>query len=166
MGTNVRDVMTNRPRAVTSQTPVDQVAKVMESDDVGALPIVDGDLLVGMVTDRDIVVRVVAQGRDPRGLPVAEVASLEPVSVALDEDLSNALKLMARHQIRRLPVVDAENRLVGVVSQADVALSAKEKTTGEVVEEISRPPQGPRIATDEGRQDRREENESDPRLPG
>jgi CBS domain-containing protein len=143
MATKVADVMTQRPRAVTPQTPLNEVAQVMESDDVGAVPLVEGDRLVGIVTDRDIVVRAIAKGKDPKGIPASEVSSRELVTVHPDDDLSDALELMARHQVRRLAVTDDE-RLVGVVSQADVALQAKDKKTGEVVESISREPQGPR----------------------
>ena len=143
MGTKVADVMSQRPRAVTPQTPLNEVAQVMESDDVGAVPLVEGDRLVGIVTDRDIVVRAIAKGKDPKGMPAAEVSSRELVTVHPDDDLSDALELMARHQVRRLAVTDDE-RLVGVVSQADVAREGKDKATGQVVESISREPQGPR----------------------
>ena len=144
MGTKVRDVMTTRPRAVTADTPVTQVAELMEAEDVGAIPVLEGEQLTAIVTDRDIVVRAVAKGKDPRGMPVREVFSTEIITVTPDQDLSDALQIMASNQVRRLPVVDDDNRLVGVVSQADVALEAKEKSVGEMVEEISRPPEGPR----------------------
>jgi CBS domain-containing protein len=145
MGTKVRDVMTERPRSVTPDTTVDQVAELMESEDVGVIPIVEGDRLLGVVTDRDIVVRAVARHKDPRGMPAREVASQDLVTVDPETSLSDALQLMASYQVRRLPVVEDGERLIGVVSQADVALEAKEKTTGELVENISRPPDGPRI---------------------
>jgi CBS domain-containing protein len=106
--------------------------------------ILDGEQLAGMITDRDIVVRAIAKGKDPRGMPAREASSRELVTVGPDHDLSDALQLMAQHQVRRLPVVDDENRLVGVVSQADVALEAKDKSVGEMLAEISKPPQGPR----------------------
>jgi CBS domain-containing protein len=144
MGTKVRDVMTTRPRAVSPQTPLTEVAELMEVDDVGAVPLVDGDRLVGIVTDRDIVVRAIAKGKDPRGMPASEVSSRELVTVAPDDDLSDALKLMAQYQVRRLAVTAEDERLVGVVSQADVALHAKEKDSGELLQDISREPQGPR----------------------
>jgi CBS domain-containing protein len=143
MGTKVGDVMTQRPRAVTPQTPLNEVAEVMETEDVGAVPLVEGDRLVGIVTDRDIVVRAIAKGKDPRGMPASEVSSRELVTVSPDDDLSEALNVMARYQVRRLAVTEDE-RLVGVVSQADVALQGKDKDTGEVVGGISRQPQGPR----------------------
>jgi CBS domain-containing protein len=144
MGTKVHEVMTERPRAVTPQTPLNEVAQVMETEDVGAVPVVDGDRLVGIVTDRDIVVRAIAQGKDPRGMPAAEVSSRELVTVNPDDELSDALNLMAQYQVRRLAVTAEDERLVGVVSQADVALHAKDKETGQVLEGISRQPQGPR----------------------
>jgi CBS domain-containing protein len=143
MGTKVADVMTQRPRAVTPQTPLNEVAEVMETEDVGVVPIVEGDRLVGIVTDRDIVVRAIAKGKDPRGMPASEVSSRELLTVSPDDDLSEALKVMAEYQVRRLAVTEDE-RLVGVVSQADVALQGKDKDTGQVVEGISRQPQGPR----------------------
>jgi CBS domain-containing protein len=144
MGTKVKDVMTERPRAVTPQTPLSEVAELMDTDDVGAVPVVDGDRLVGIVTDRDIVVRAIAKGKSPLGMPAAEVSSRELVTVSPEDDLSEALKLMAHYQVRRLAVTAEDERLVGVVSQADVALQAKEKETGELLQDISRQPQGPR----------------------
>jgi CBS domain-containing protein len=145
MGTKVREVMTERPRCVMLETPISEAAQLMESEDVGSLPILEGEHLAGMITDRDIVIRAIAQGKDPRGMPVREVASRELVTVYAEDDLSTALKKMASEQVRRLPVVDEDNRLVGVLAQADVALEAKEKIVGEMVEEISKSPAGPRL---------------------
>jgi CBS domain-containing protein len=141
----VHEVMTERPRCVTPDTPVSEAARLMESEDVGALPILDGDQLTGMVTDRDIVVRAVAQGKDPKGMPVRAVASEDLITLHPDDDLSDALSLMASHQVRRLPVVDEDSRLVGIVAQADIAAEAREKAVGEMVEDISRSPTGPRV---------------------
>jgi CBS domain-containing protein len=145
MGTKVHDVMTDSPRCVTPETSVSDAAVLMESEDVGSLPILDGDQLAGVVTDRDIVIRAIAKGKDPRGMAVRDVASRELVTVQADDDLMDALQLMATRQVRRLPVVDENNRLVGILSQADVAVSAKEKSVGEMVEEISKSPVGPRL---------------------
>jgi CBS domain-containing protein len=127
------------------KTPLNEIAQVMESDDVGAVPLVEGERLVGIVTDRDIVVRAIAKGKDPKGMPASEVSSRELVTVHPDDDLSDALELMAKHQVRRIAVT-ADERLVGVVSQADVARHGKDKDTGDVVESISREPQGPRTS--------------------
>ena len=144
MATKVGDVMTQRPRALDSKTPLNEVAKVMETDDVGAVPLVDGDRLVGIVTDRDIVVRAIAKGKDPSGMPASEVSSRELVTVHPDDNLSDALELMARHQVRRVAVTAEDDRLIGVVSQADIAREGKDKDTGQLVAGISREPQGPR----------------------
>ena len=147
MATKISEVMTARPRAVDPQTSIREAARLMEVDDVGSLPIVDqGARLVGMLTDRDIAIRVVGQGRDPDSTSVGEVATREVVTLTPDDDLDEALSMMARAQVRRLPVVVRDNELVGVVSQADVAQIAKEKQVGEVVEAISRPPRGPRVS--------------------
>ena len=141
----VHEVMSDRPRCVTPDTPVAEAAQLMESEDVGSLPVLEGQRVVGVVTDRDIVVRAVAKGKDPKGMPVREVASGDLVTLTPDDDLSDALTLMATHQVRRLPVVDAENRLVGIVAQADLARVAGEKAIGEMVEDISQSPTGPRV---------------------
>ena len=145
MGTKVNDVMSTRPRCVSPDTTVGEAAQLMEQEDVGALPILEGEQLAGVITDRDIVIRAIAQGKDPRGMPVREIASRDVVTVHPDDDFSDAVDLMASHQVRRLPVVDDENRLVGIVSQADAALHGKEKAVGEMLEEISKPPSGPRV---------------------
>jgi len=144
MGTKVHEVMSQRPRAVSPDTSVLEVAEVMDQEDVGSVPVLEGDRLAGIVTDRDITVRAVAKGKDPRGMPVREITTRDVVTVGPDDDLADTLKLMASYQVRRIPVVDSEEHLVGVVSQADVALEAKEKAVGQLVEDISRPPQGPR----------------------
>jgi CBS domain-containing protein len=144
MGRSIEEVMTTRPRSVTRDTTLAQVAELMAAEDVGAIPVVEGDSLVGMVTDRDIVIRAVARGLDPSSTRVSEVSSEDLVTVSPNNDLSDALQLMARYQVRRLPVIDDDNRLVGVVSQADVARQAKDKQSGEMLEDVSRPPAGPR----------------------
>ena len=145
MGTKVREVMTDSPRCVTPETLVSEAARLMKSEDVGSLPILDGERLTGIVTDRDIVLQAVAEEKDPRGMPVREVASRDLVTVGQDEDLSEALKRMASHQIRRIPVVDEDDRLVGIVAQADVAREAKDKDSGQMLQDISQTPTGPRV---------------------
>lgn len=144
-GPKVREVMTDNPRCVTPETLVSEAAELMASEDVGSLPILEGDKLTGVVTDRDIVIRAVAKKKDPQGMPVRDVASRNLVTVRPDDDLSEALKLMASNQVRRLPVVDEEDRLVGVVAQADVAREGKEKDVGQMLAGISETPTGPRV---------------------
>lgn len=147
MGTKIAEVMAERPRAVTPQTSVREAARLMEEEDIGSLPIVEDDArLIGIVTDRDVAVRVVGHGLDPDSTRVGEIASSEVFAISPEDDLDEALKLMASAQVRRLPVVVRENELVGVVAQADIARAGKDKTTGEVVGAISREPRGPRVA--------------------
>jgi len=137
MGTSIKEVMTRDVRACEPNATVADAAKVMAQEDVGPVPIVEDGRLIGIVTDRDIVVRVVAEGRDPNATTVSEIASTELVTVSPDDDLDDALKLLAERQVRRLPVVEGD-RLVGIVAQADIARLGKDEKTGEVVEEISR----------------------------
>ena len=147
MATKISEVMTDRPRAITPQTSIREAARLMDEESVGSLPIVsEGARLVGIVTDRDIAIRAVGRGRDPEQTPVAEIASEEVYALTPDDDLDDALQTMARAQVRRVPIVVRENELVGMVSQADIARVAKDKTAGEVVEAISQPPRGPRVA--------------------
>jgi CBS domain-containing protein len=147
MSTKIREVMTQRPRAVTAQTSVREAARLMEEEDVGSLPVVDeGMRLIGIFTDRDVAVRVVGRGLDSDTTIVGDVASREVVALTPDDDLDEALKLMARQQVRRVPIVVRENQLIGMLAQADIAHAGKGKTTGEVVEAISRAPGGPRVA--------------------
>jgi len=134
--TQVREVMTSNPESCSPQASVVDAAKVMAKEDVGPIPVVDSGRLAGILTDRDIVVRVVAEGRDPQSTSVGDVASAELATVSPDEDLDRALHLLTEQQVRRLPVVEGET-LVGVVSQADIARQGDDRTTGQVVEQIS-----------------------------
>lgn len=137
MGTKkVRDAMSRDPRSVGESTSAREAARLMKEQDVGSLPVVEDDRLVGIVTDRDIVVRGVANGSDVSSLSVKDVASHEVSTVTPDEDLDEALRLMAQEQVRRLPVVE-DDRLVGILAQADIARDADEKRVGETVEQIS-----------------------------
>jgi CBS domain-containing protein len=147
MAAKIAEVMTDRPRAVSADTSIREAARLMDEEDVGSLPIVaEGARLTGIVTDRDIAVRAVGRGLDPDQTSVSEIASEEVYVLTPDDDLDDALATMARAQVRRLPIVVGENELVGMVSQADIARASNEKSTGEVVEAISRPPRGPRVA--------------------
>src|SRR5687767_10723590 len=118
----IRELMTSNPRTVDPSTPVVEAARAMKDEDVGSIPIVDRDTLVGILTDRDIALRVVAEGRDPQGTSAGDVASRELVTVDPQQSLDEAVRLMAKHQVRRLPVCEEDGRLVGIVAQADVAL--------------------------------------------
>jgi CBS domain-containing protein len=133
----IRELMTVRPRTVKVGDSIVEAAKLMKGEDSGIAPIVDGGRLVGVLTDRDIAVRVVAEGRDPQSTRVEEIASTNLVTIDPQQELDEALRLMAQHQVRRLPVVEEDGKLVGIVAQADVARHADSTRTGEVVEEIS-----------------------------
>jgi CBS domain-containing protein len=138
MGKSIRDAMTSNPRGVEASTPVIEAARLMKSEDVGSVPVVEGNRLVGMVTDRDIVIRVVAEAKDPQSSTAGEVASRDLVTIDPQQDLDEALRLMAQHQVRRLPVVEEDGRLVGILAQADVAKEGSDAKTGQLVEEISK----------------------------
>jgi CBS domain-containing protein len=133
----IRDLMTDNPCSIDAEKPVAYAAKMMRDEDVGLAPIVQGDRLVGTLTDRDIAIRVVAEGRDPESTTVREVASTDLVTIDPEQSLDEALRLMAQHQVRRLPVVEEDGRLVGVLAQADIARQGKDRETGQVVEQIS-----------------------------
>jgi CBS domain-containing protein len=138
MAKSVRDTMTENPRSIGASASVVEAARLMREEHIGSLPITDDEQLVGMITDRDITTRVVAEAADPKMTSVRDVYSQDIISVEPDEDLEEALLLMARHQVRRLPVVE-NGRLVGIVAQADIALGKNEKKTGALVEAISEP---------------------------
>jgi CBS domain-containing protein len=137
MGKNISEVMTRDVRATEPSATIVEAAKTMANEDIGPMPVVEAGRIVGIVTDRDIVVRVIAAGKDPKSTTVGEIASSDLVTVSPDDDLGEALARMAQNQVRRLPVVEGD-RLVGIVAQADVARLGEDKKTGEVVEEISR----------------------------
>jgi CBS domain-containing protein len=138
MAERIRELMTSNPRSLESGSTVMEAARLMRDEDAGIIPIVEGEKLVGTVTDRDIAIRVVAEGRQPESVTVGEIASRELVTIDPQQDLDEALRLMARHQVRRLPVVEEDGKLVGIVAQADVAEHAPARSTGQVVEDISK----------------------------
>jgi CBS domain-containing protein len=138
MAKTIHDLMTENPCAIDADKPVAYAAKMMRDEDVGLAPIVEGQQLVGTLTDRDITIRVVAEGKDAQTTTVREVATTRLVTIDPNQDLDEALRLMAKNQVRRLPVVEEDGRLAGVVAQADVARHASDQQTGEVVEEISK----------------------------
>ena len=137
MASTARDVMTAGAECVGENDTVTTAAERMASLDVGALPICgEDDRLKGMVTDRDIVLKVVARGKDPQQTSVGSLAEGEVVTIGADDSLDEARRTMERHQVRRLPVIDG-HRLVGMVSQADLARSLADEDTGKLVESIS-----------------------------
>jgi CBS domain-containing protein len=139
MAKSVRDAMTEAPQSIGASASVVEAARLMREHHIGSLPVTEDERLVGMITDRDITTRVVAESAVPETTSVGEVYSRDLISVEPNSDLEEALRLMARHQVRRLPVVE-NDRLVGMVAQADIALKENERT-GELVGAISEPSQ-------------------------
>lgn len=136
-----REVMTKDLIYASPQDTIVEVAQLMKNEDIGPVLIVDNDdskTLVGIVTDRDLVLKVIAEGHDPKTTRVEEVMSKELVTCRADDDVDVAMQAMAQFQLRRIPVIEDANRLVGIISQADIATRVDEpEKTAEVVREIS-----------------------------
>lgn len=133
----IEEIMTPYVRCVQSDVNLVEAAVVMRDMDVGALPICDGGRLVGMLTDRDIALRAVAECRDPRWTIVKEVMSAGVVYIYADQEVEDAAELMERKQVRRLPVLNREKRLVGIVSLGDVAINTSNELSGEALKVMS-----------------------------
>ena len=135
----IKDVMTADVSFVTPETSILEIARKMRDGDIGSTPVVEHDRLVGMVTDRDIVVRAIAEGGDTRTKTARDAMSPGILYCFEDDSVESVLDNMGDQQIRRLPVVDSDKRLVGVVSLGDLALSGKRKAAGEALKDISQP---------------------------
>jgi CBS domain-containing protein len=134
-----REIMTPAPQCCSGETLLNEVANLMVEADCGEIPVTDAsNRLIGVVTDRDIVVRVVALGKNPSAVTAAECMSEPVVVVNEDTSLEDVMSVMEENQIRRVPVVDASGCCCGIISQADVALSADKTETGEMVREVSK----------------------------
>jgi CBS domain-containing protein len=137
---NVQSVMTPNPACCTATTPLRDVARMMVDHDCGQIPVVDeSQRPIGVVTDRDITVRIVAEGRNGNEATAADAMSMPVRTVTTETSLADCVCLMEADQIRRVPVVDTSGRLAGIVSIADLALAGKQEATAEVVKEISEP---------------------------
>lgn len=141
--TKCSDIMTEELVCCTPGDTVTEVARLMKKEDIGPVLIVDNDkskTLVGIVTDRDLALKVVGEGRDPQNTRVEEVMTRKLVTCHADDDVESAMNAMAQYQLRRIPVVGDNMKLVGIISQADVATRVDEpEKTAEVVKEISQP---------------------------
>ena len=136
------ELMTPSPTCCQPQQTIIEVAEIMKLEDVGLVPVAeDGNRkLIGVITDRDIVMNVVAEGRDPRGTAVSEVMTNNPCACQEQDSIETVMQQMAAHQVRRIPIVDKAGAIVGIVSQADIATRlANPRETGEVVQAISEP---------------------------
>jgi CBS domain-containing protein len=140
MALKARDVMTPECKCAGENDTVLDAAKRLSELDVGSMPICgEDDRLKGMITDRDIVVKVLAQGKDPAQTTVGELAQGKPVTIGADDSIEEALTVMAEHKVRRLPVIDGHD-CVGIISQADIATNLPEEKAGDLVEAISAAP--------------------------
>ena len=132
-----REIMSSDVRTATRDMPIRDIARMMRDGDMGSVPVVESGRLVGIVTDRDIVVRALAEGRDA-STPVSEAMTTEIFSVRPDDFVFEAIRLMGDKQVRRLPVVDEEGNLAGIIAFADIALETEdEREIAETMEEIS-----------------------------
>lgn len=132
---NIRDVMTSNPRTVSPEDTIQNAARIMRDEDTGVVPVVENGRAVGIVTDRDIVVRAVADGQLDR--PIRDIVSGDVVTARPDMSTREAAQLMSDHQVRRLPVVENE-RLVGIVSIGDLAVKeGSDKRVGDALQDIS-----------------------------
>jgi CBS domain-containing protein len=136
MHRSIREAMTSNPTTIEPGTTAQEAARTMKSEDVGSLPIVEGDRLVGVVTDRDLAIRILAEGKGG-DTTVGDIASKDVVTVDPEQSLEEAARLMADHQVRRLPVTEEDGKLVGILAQADIAETGHDSLTGEVVQKIS-----------------------------
>jgi CBS domain-containing protein len=135
-----REIMTSGAECVGANETLVDAARKMRDLDIGSMPICgEDDRLKGMITDRDIVVRCVAEGKDPSQVRAGELGQGKPVTIGADDSVEEALRTMAQHKVRRLPVIDG-HRLIGIVSQGDVAKNLPEDRVGELVEAISSGP--------------------------
>lgn len=134
----VKEIMTTAPTCCSPETRLDIVARMMLNHDCGAIPVCDGDRLAGVITDRDIVVRAVAKGMTPVAVAASEVMSRPVYTVREDEDVDVALATMQKWQIRRLPVVDDNGALAGIITEADIAAHLPDLEVANVVRHVSR----------------------------
>jgi len=135
----LKDIMTSEIVTISPSASLKDAATKMLSEDVGSLPVCDSDEIVGIVTDRDIAIRGVAQGLDPEQAQVREVMTPEVCACSSESEIEAACELMERNQIRRLLVVDENDSAVGLVSLGDLALRIKENASGEVLKAVSHP---------------------------
>jgi CBS domain-containing protein len=138
----VSDILTRDVETLPPNATVKEAAQRMRSADIGALPVCDGRRLLGMVTDRDITIRITAEGRDAANTPVLEAMTPDVNFVFEDQEVEEAARMMQERQIRRLPVVDRSKHLVGIVSIGDLARGGDDRTSGDTLQQVSEPSHG------------------------
>ena len=137
----VKELMTQDPATLGPNATIGEAATLMKQEDCGSIPIVDDGRLVGIVTDRDIVVRAIAAGKEPKRTRISEIMSADPITVRPDDSVNDAEQAMRERQVRRLPVVE-DGRLVGIIVTAQLARNESERETGETIKDISEPASG------------------------
>lgn len=135
----VREAMTNSPQLATPEMILRDVARLMRDNDIGSLPVVENDRMVGMITDRDITIRAVAAGRDVNTTPVRDAMTARTLYVYEDEEIEQAAHAMADLQVRRLPVLNRNKQLVGILALSDVSLDGPERSAAEALRGVSIP---------------------------
>src|ERR1700756_3220448 len=139
----IRDIMTRNPACCVLSDSAQTVGKILCERNIGSMPVVadqQSRKLVGMITDRDLCCSVIAQGMDPKSTPIEKLITLAPASCREGENVEHCERLMQEHQVRRIPIVDAEDRVIGIVSQADLALRDKPERVSKTIAEISKTP--------------------------
>lgn len=136
----LREIMTNNVEIISPDAPVKDAAAKMKALNIGALPVCDGDRLVGLLTDRDITVRATAEGRNPANTKIREIMTPDIAYCFDDQDVEEAAHLMAEKQIRRMPVLDRNKRLVGIISLGSLAVHTRDdKLAGDILKQVSKP---------------------------
>ena len=134
-----KEIMTPAPQCCAAETPLNEVANLMVEADCGEIPVVDAaNRLIGVITDRDIVCRAVAKGKNPSAMNASECMSEPVVCVNEDTSIDDVMAVMEENQIRRVPVVDADGSCCGIISQADIAMTGRDQQVGELVREVSK----------------------------
>jgi CBS domain-containing protein len=136
------EIMSRSPSYCTAADPAVRAAKLMKREDVGSVPVLASNTdrrVIGIVTDRDLALRLVAERKHPETNPVSEIMTRNPATCHEGDDVHEALQIMSRQQVRRIPIVDEQGQLCGIVSQADIARHVDQRETGEVLEDISQP---------------------------
>ncbi|MBN2257003.1 MAG: CBS domain-containing protein [Anaerolineaceae bacterium] len=145
------EVMTKKPVCCLPNDTVTKAAQSMKNENVGSIPVINDEKkkkLIGIVTDRDLALQIVADGRDPKTTKVADVMTSKVYTCFADDDIQKAVAMMAKHQLRRIPVVDNDQKIIGVISQADVAtrVNKRKKKLASMIKKISQPSKIPQVS--------------------
>ena len=135
----VSELMTKNPATAMPNSGLQEVAKMMRDCDCGAIPVVENNKVVGVITDRDITIRVVAENKNLQDVKVGDVMSKQVYTAKENDDVRDVANQMEKHKVRRVPVVDEQGKCVGIVSQADIALNTTDRTTADLVQKVSEP---------------------------